>query len=134
MYEDYFEQLNNLDEDYFLEMANAVKSDTGLPYDIWLDSKGKERNVPHNYPRIKVDVNGNLIPVIISDNPIIPKSVGIETFRKFNEIKEFIIKNKEILLKHWNKELSDRETLNLLAVNKKDDNIPGQISLFDIED
>ena len=129
MYKDYFEELNELDEDYFLEMANAIKVDTGLPYDIWLDSKGKERNIPHNYPRIKVDVDGNLIPVIISDNPIIPESVGIKNFKKFNEIKKFIIKNKDILLKHWNKELSDREILNLLTVNNKE--IPGQMSLFD---
>lgn len=129
MYEEYFEELNNLDEDYFLEMANAVKEDTGLPYDIWLDSRGKERNISHNLPRIKVDVDGNLIPVIISDDPRIPDNIKIKTFRKFNEVRKFIIQNKDVLLKHWNKELTDREVLNLLNVSNKE--IPGQISLFD---
>lgn len=131
-FEDYFEKLNNLDEDYFFEMANAVKKDTGLPYDIWLDSKGVERNVSHNSPRIKVEVDGRLIPVLISDNPQIPDDVlakGVKPFRKFNEIRKFIITHKDILLKHWNKELSDLEILTLISNTNLE--IPGQISLFD---
>ena len=37
------------------EMANVSKKDTKLPYDIWIDSKGKNRNTKQNYPRLKVD-------------------------------------------------------------------------------
>ena len=121
MYKEYFDELNDLDEDLMFEMANAVKEDTGLPYDIWLDSEGKNRKVSHNSPRIKVSVDGKLIPVLISDNPDLPEDVlkkGTKRFRRFNEIRKFIIDNKEILLKHWNKELSDREILNLLVKEK----------------
>ena len=37
------------------EMTNVSKKDTKLPYDIWIDSKGKNRNTKQNYPRLKVD-------------------------------------------------------------------------------
>ena len=32
----------------------------------------------------------------------------------FEPVREFVIRNKEILLKHWNGELTDRQTLNML--------------------
>lgn len=34
MYNEYFEQLDTLNEDYLCEMANVAKEDTGLPYDL----------------------------------------------------------------------------------------------------
>ena len=30
---------------------------TGLPHDIWIDSSGSDRNVPHSKPRLKVKVD-----------------------------------------------------------------------------
>lgn len=125
MYEEYFENLNNLDEDIFFEMANAVKEDTGLPYNIWLDSVGKNRKNKHSEPRIKVEVDNDFIPVIICDNPYIP--IEGKTFKKFSIIKKFIIDNKDILLQHWNKQLTDKEILNLLDKNNKE--IPGQMKI-----
>lgn len=74
-----------LNEQYLLEMANVKSTDTGLPYDIWIDSLGKDRDVEHNIPRIKVNVNGKYIPIEISDEPDIPESVkkmGIVDFDK----------------------------------------------------
>lgn len=55
------------------EMANVSKDDTGLPYDLWIDSAGDSRR--KHGPRVKVQVNNTFIPLIISDNPDIPKSV-----------------------------------------------------------
>lgn len=39
------------------EMANLLKDKTGLPYDIWIDEQGEDRNIPHHIPRLKVDTN-----------------------------------------------------------------------------
>lgn len=92
-------------------MANVSKDDTGLPYDIWIDSEGKLRKVGHNSPRIKVDVDGDRIPVSISQNPMILVDKKIP---KFNLIKNYVIKYFDVLIKHWNKELTDKQALNLL--------------------
>ena len=105
------EILDMLMESDCFEMANLETQDAGLPFDIWLDSAGCKRNVPHNTPRIKVNVDGNLIPILFSETDITPT----KEFRHKNEIIDWINQNREILLKHWNKELTDREVLNLLA-------------------
>ena len=48
MYEEYFEELDKLDEDYLMEMAVVAKEDSELSYDIWLDKAGHQRNVSQN--------------------------------------------------------------------------------------
>ena len=93
------------------EMANLNKQESGLPYDVWLDSSGSRRNVQHNKPRIKVDVNGDRIPVSISDNDVWIK----KPFRDSNVIKNWVVDNYDTLIKHWNGELTDRQALNLLS-------------------
>ena len=94
------------------EMANVSKKDTKLPYDIWIDSKGKNRNTKQNYPRLKVDYDGDRIPVSISDNPKILVKKKIPEFPK---IKTWIKKYSIVLLQHWNKEITDKEALNQLG-------------------
>ena len=65
-----------LNEDALFEMANIWKEDTGLPYHLWIDSKGIERGNEHcGHPRLKIQVDNNLIPVDICDDPQIPDSV-----------------------------------------------------------
>lgn len=94
------------------EMANLRKQESGLPYDIWLDSAGCTRNTQHNVMRIKVGVGDELIPVIItSQRDIRPLS----PFRRENEIISWASDNYDTLFKHWNGELSDRQALNLLS-------------------
>ncbi len=100
-----------MESENFFEMANLVTKESGLPYDIWLDSAGSKRKVPHNSARLKVDVDGELIPVLFSETEVTPT----KNFRHKKEIIDWIIQNRSILLKHWNKELTDREVLNLLA-------------------
>ena len=94
------------------EMANLRKQETGLPYDIWLDSAGATRSVPHNAMRIKVGVDGDLIPVIITSRSNIRT---LKSFQKSHEIETWISENYDTLLKHWNGELSDRQALILLG-------------------
>ena len=92
------------------DMANVSKKDTKLPYDIWIDSEGK--NTKQNYPQLKVDYNGDRIPVSISENPEILVKKKIPEFSK---IKSWIKKYSIVLLKHWNKEITDKEALNQLG-------------------
>ncbi len=100
------------------EMANVSKDDTGLPYDLWIDSIGSDRNTPHSLPRLKVRIDGKFIPVLLSDNPDIPDSVkkaGVKDFPHFSEIKKYIKAYLDVLLAHYNKELTDKQALNILS-------------------
>ena len=94
------------------EMANVSKSDTGLHYDIWIDSVGSDRKGQHHIPRVKVKVGESMIPISISEDPRI---LAGEDFVRSGEILRWVAKYHEVLLKHWNKELTDREALNLLG-------------------
>ena len=95
------------------EMANISKDKTGLSYDIWLDSVGKDRKVSHRKPRLKVRLdNKELIPVSIEREPkILVKGKEIPKFRQF---KKFILLNYDILMKHWNLEIEDDDVLDLI--------------------
>lgn len=100
-------------------MANIEKEDTGLPYNLWLDSIGKNRKNEHSgNPGLKINVNGNLIPIEISDNPEIPESVLKVSGKKFIKnlpiIKKYIKAYKEILLAHYNREITDNQVTSLL--------------------
>ena len=96
------------------EMANLKKHESGLPYDIWLDSVGRSRNTPHNVMRIKVSIGDELIPVIInSQRDIRP----LRHFKREREIISWASDNYDILLKHWNGELSDGQALYILTKN-----------------
>ena len=94
------------------EMANVSKKDTKLPYDIWIDSEGKNRNTKPNNPRLIVDCNGDRIPVSVSVNPEILVKKRIPEFSK---VKSWIKKYSIVLLQHWNKEITDKEALNQLG-------------------
>lgn len=102
--------INKSDE--LFEMANVFKKDTKLPYDIWIDSEGKNGNTKQNYPRLIVDYNGDRIPVSISEEPVILVKKKIPEFPK---IKAWIKKYSTVLLQHWNKEITDKEALNQLG-------------------
>lgn len=93
-------------------MANLRKRESWLPYDIWLDSSGCTRNTPNNTMRVKVGIGDELIPVIInSQRDIRP----LRHFKREREIISWASDNYDILLKHLNGDLSDRQALNLLA-------------------
>lgn len=115
-----YEEIKDLNEHYLLEeeMANVSKEDTGLPYDLWVDSSGKDRATPRNEPRLKVVVDNQYIPITISDNPEIPegvqKTLGITSFKDFTKVKKYIIAYKKILMAHYLRQLTDKQLLNLL--------------------
>ena len=92
-------------------MAVVDKDEFDLPYDIWLDPAGSSRNVKHSLPRVKVVVDGQRIPFSITDDP---KPLVKKKIRGEQRIKEWIIKNKENLLKQWNREITDSQVLQIL--------------------
>ena len=105
-------------EEAAFEMANVSKDDTGLPYNLWIDSRGKDRQVGHaNSPRIKMEVDGKLVPVLISDDPKIPESAkknGAKEPRRFNEVREYVRAYFPVFMAHYLKMISDRQALVLL--------------------
>lgn len=111
-------KLKSLNENLLLEMTNIWGNQIGLPYDIWLDPAGKERGNEHTFsPRIKINVDGNLIPMTISDNPDIPESVkkqGVIDFPHISLIKKYIKAYKDVLLAHFLKQISDKDVTQLL--------------------
>jgi len=93
------------------EMANVSRKDTDLPYDLWIDSEGKDRNADSNSPIIYVDVDGDMVPVSINE---FPEILVNKTFRESGKVLRWIQRYRGVLLSHWNKEITDREALNEL--------------------
>lgn len=94
------------------EMANVLKNQTGLPYDIWVDSSGSIRNVQHSLPRLKVALDkSNRIPVSISKEPeVLAKNRSRDDIPKFRLLVKWMRLNFENLIKFWNQEI-DFDTL-----------------------
>ena len=96
----------------FFEMVNLVKDDTGLDYKIWISPQsGKEKH----WARIKVEINKQLIPVSISEDPIVLLKKKV-TIPNFDKLKKFIILNYDVLIDYWNSkgEMSLREVFKRL--------------------
>ena len=89
----------------------ATKSETGLPYDILFDSLGSEKKFP-GQPRIGVIIDKIVVPVLISDKPVVLSGYA---FPGSEKILKWVAVHKTNLLCHWNKELSDLELLNLIT-------------------
>ena len=86
----------------------ATPKETGLPYDILMDSLGSEKETKE-YPKLGVVIQDMVVPAILSGT----------TFKDSEKILEWVKKNHVLLLKHWNKELSDLEVLEELVKTKE---------------
>ena len=94
-----------------LGFAVIDKKLSGLDYDIWLDPAGKDRNTSHrNFPRLKVRVGNERIPFSIGSDPK-PLLRNRPEIPHQAEILRWISQNSINLLKHYNKEISDKEIL-----------------------
>lgn len=125
--------INELNEELLLEMANLSHKRTGLPYDIWIDSEGVNRKNTHYGPRIKIKVDDKFIPFEISDNPDIPDSVkktGIVDFPYKSKIRDYVIAYKKVLLAHYYKQIDDTTALNLLKTIKYAPEAEKQLELY----
>lgn len=98
-------------DDYLFEMANVKKERTKLPMIVWLQIR---HSMNHSSPIIKFANNTScslvpcdLISISISDNPeILSKNTRLKISQSdFEELRQWIIRNKESLLKLWNNEI-----------------------------
>jgi len=121
-------KLEKLLEMQINEMAiNLRQKDTGLPMIIWCPTQA---GIQHQKPYIKVALDIGI--------KIFPKdavSISIETEPKylrsikghkkgevlggswFNPVKDFIVKNYDLLLAHWDNSVGDKEFANRIEKN-----------------
>jgi len=116
------ENLDDTHPDIFFEMANYTIVDSGLPHNIWFDEPGLERNNKHHLPRVKIQVNKSWLSVSVSAQPTFllkgqhladaeKKLSGSERKKMF----DFISKNNELILSHWNGKVTTMQLLNGLS-------------------
>lgn len=105
----------------FYEMANYETRDSGLPCDIWFDELGAGRKNKHTKPRVKIAVDSKLVPVLVSSQPEIPlKGTLLTTAEKIfkgsdkKTMLDFIARNHELILSHWNGDITTKTLLNKL--------------------
>ena len=106
-------KLNTIDG---FTIARASKEEINLPYDILIKSNNSVYK-NEGFPRVGVVIGNNIVPVSISDNPRILSSYN---FDYSDYVFLWIIKYQEILLKHWNGDVSDLVLLNTVSNDKKE--------------
>ena len=80
----------------------AEKELTGLNVNIYM-------------PTAKTDDYHTIKPYLWTESNIGYGLVYIKNDYKFpNDVEEWIVKNYDVLLRHWNCEITDKETLNIL--------------------
>ena len=108
-------------DEMLLEMANISQSTTGLDVIIWVQTNNTQSTGKHNLPRIKFQNNtatkiqiNELIPISISDDPkILLTNNDLNKIKisqtQINGIKQWIMKNKEILIDYWEEKITTDE-------------------------
>ena len=108
-------------DEMLLEMASISQNTTSLDVIIWVQTNNTQSTGKHNLPRIKFQNNtatkiqpNESIPISISDNPeILLKNNDLNKIKisqaQINEIKQWIIKNKEILIDYWEEKITTDE-------------------------
>lgn len=108
-------------DEMLLGMATISQNTTGLDVIICVQTNNTQSTGKHNLPRIKFQNNtaakiqiNELIPISISDNPkILLKNNDLDKIKisqtQINGIKQWIIKNKEILIDYWEEKITTDE-------------------------
>lgn len=108
-------------DEMLLEMANISQHATGLDVIIWVQTNNTQSTGRHNLPRIKFQNNTatrvqihELIPISISDDPkILLNNNDLNKIKisqaQINGIKQWIVKNKEILIDYWQEQITTDE-------------------------
>ena len=130
------QEIDRMNEDLLWEMAKIQPKTSGVPYKIWLDPMGVTRGNEHTFsPRLKVEVDGNFIPVEISGNPKIPDSTRRfmdKEPRNFNLVYEYIKAYKDIFLAHYFGEIDDKDVLSYIGT--KDEAKENTVRFFSEKD
>ena len=108
-------------DEMLLEMANISQHATGLDVIIWVQTNNTQSTGRHNLPRINFQNNTatrvqihQLIPISISDDPkILLNNNDLNKIKisqaQINGIKQWIVKNKEILIDYWKEKITTDE-------------------------
>ena len=108
-------------DEMLLEMANISQNTTGLDVIIWVQTNNTQSPGKHNLPQIKFQNNtstkiqiNELTPISISDNPeILLKNNDLNKIKisqaQINEVKQWIVKNQEILIDYWQEKITTDE-------------------------
>ena len=108
-------------DEMLLGMATISQNTTGLDAIIWVQTNNTQSTGKHNLPRIKFQNNtatkiqiNELIPISISDDPkILLKNNDLNKIKisqtQINGIKQWIMKNKEILIDYWEEKITTDE-------------------------
>ena len=88
-------------------VTKVTKKKTGLSCDIFLECIAKER-FPDVQPYVFAAVEDWLYPISISDSPIVLDDIGLEDV-DFMDVYQWIMNNRELLIRHWNCQLDDVE-------------------------
>ena len=93
-----------LNESMLFEMANIVRSKSGLDVDIWSEHRGIERNVPHSLPRIKLSTSDTSIVISIEPQPKLLALSNIsekDAKRIFSKGIRYVGDNYDLFMKHY---------------------------------
>ena len=107
---------------YTYEMANIPSRISNLPFSIWLDSAGKNRNNKHNGVRFKAEANGVTITVGFINNKFTTYKTTKDNIKKFghiNELKDFAERIRVISQMHWDGDVSDPEIIDIIKYMAK---------------
>ena len=119
-------ELDQLNENLLWEMTTITPQRSGIPYKIWLDPMGITRGNEHTFsPRLKMEVDGNFIPVEISDDPQIPSSVkktDVKEPRDFDKVQDYIRAYEDVMLAHFYGKIDDRDATQLITNTANADN------------
>jgi hypothetical protein len=104
-------------EDMLFEMANVRPKESGLPVVIYISTGYVEGKLLNHGPRIKVsntyshkfDVSNTFV-VTISEYPVVKGTCTIKD-EDLVLVKDFIIKNKDILEAYWEDDISTLDML-----------------------
>ena len=108
-------------DEMLLKMASISQNATGLDVVVWVQTNNAQSIGKHNLPQIKFQNNtstkvqlNELIPISISDNPeILLENNDLNKIKisqaQINEIKQWIVKNKEILIDYWKEKITTDE-------------------------
>ena len=104
------EQLLTFDEIDGFEVCRATKAETGLPYDVIMGINRKDEKDPC----LGIETKKGIVLIPIAEKPAV---LFEKCCPEFRPIITWIDHNREILMLHWRKKLTDRELLNIIANN-----------------
>lgn len=105
-----------------INLIQLTKQDTGLKYDLYLYTSASVKE--YLIPIVEIDYSKDYTPVLVlsaKEIRLIKKS-DIKT-EDFEEICDYLKRNYEIIVKHWNSEILDKEVLDALCKRKKETNV-----------